>query len=240
MNESLICKASVEKILEIVDAGLSYGLGESQTPGEICVEAAVCCGLGLPHSDDPGCVSQAIRALKIRLNDFSWSSNAARAKGLRRLAIVQLGTLDTINETEFSKQVAELAERTASVALCHANNLSARRSARIARLLASDSVLIANWPDGSIDSGAACTATGLAAGAALSAAAASVANKSFIASDYAASSALASARARNTSEPAHNLSASDKVLSEFAEAVVQILVDLKSPGAQYLYLTEVA
>ena len=73
------------KVLHIVDQGLSKGLGE-QAPGQMCVEAAVCYALGLPHGDDPGCVSPALRRLKIGLNDANWSSPQARAKGLRRLA----------------------------------------------------------------------------------------------------------------------------------------------------------
>ena len=77
------------KVLATVDAGLSHGLGKAK-PGFMCVEAAVCYALGLPHGDDPGCVSPAIRSLKITLNDRYWSSNEARAKGLRRLALAQL------------------------------------------------------------------------------------------------------------------------------------------------------
>jgi hypothetical protein len=47
----------------------------------MCVEAAVCYALGLPHSDNPPCVGYAVRQYKIRLNDSNWSSNEARAKG---------------------------------------------------------------------------------------------------------------------------------------------------------------
>src|SRR5690606_13425965 len=81
-----ITEGLVTKLLGVVDAGLVDGVGEPE-PGKMCVEAAVCYAMGLPHSDKPTCVSPALRALKIRLNDSSWSSNEARAKGLRRLAV---------------------------------------------------------------------------------------------------------------------------------------------------------
>ena len=94
----------ISKILTTVDAGLSSGLGNPK-PGEMCVEAAVCYAMGLPHGDDPGCVGSAVRAFKIALNDKGWSSPLARAKGLRRLAVAQLGSLE-VNQVEFSKQLA--------------------------------------------------------------------------------------------------------------------------------------
>src|SRR6202042_692936 len=74
-----ITRAIAEKVLAVVDAGLTNGLGVAE-PGKMCVEAAVCYALGLPHGDDPACVSRALRSLKIRLNDSAWSSDKARAK----------------------------------------------------------------------------------------------------------------------------------------------------------------
>ena len=64
------------KVLDTVDAGLCGGLG-NRKPGEMCVEAAVCYAYGLPHGDNPPCVSKALRSFKIAINDKSWSSNAA-------------------------------------------------------------------------------------------------------------------------------------------------------------------
>lgn len=60
------------QVRDCVDAGLVKGMGEP-TPGFMCVEAAVNYVLGRPHGDDPGCVSQPLRRLKIRLNDARWS-----------------------------------------------------------------------------------------------------------------------------------------------------------------------
>jgi len=102
-----ITKSVAQKVLATVDAGLVSGMGVP-TPGEMCVEAAVCFALGLPHNDDPGCVTPALRSLKIGLNDSNWSSKQARAAGLRRLAVAQLGSKDVLDEAEFLRRVVEL------------------------------------------------------------------------------------------------------------------------------------
>lgn len=93
------------KVLGIVDHGLSHGLGTPE-PGKLCVEAAVCLALGLPHGDNPPCVGYAVRSFKIRLNDSKWSSPEARAVGMRRLAIAQLGS-DQVDQKEFARLIAE-------------------------------------------------------------------------------------------------------------------------------------
>lgn len=100
------------KVRDTVDAGLVNGVGEAK-PGFMCVEAAVCFALGLPHGDDPGCVSPALRRLKIGLNDRQWSSPAARAAGLRRLAIAQLGSAGVLDDRVFMVRVAEMTIRKA-------------------------------------------------------------------------------------------------------------------------------
>src|SRR5882757_5357777 len=105
-----ITEKVARKVLKIVDAGLSKGMGNPKA-GQMCVEAAVCFALDLPHGDDPACVSRALRGLKINLNDRNWSSKAARARGLRRLAVAQLGSRDHLDDREFAKRVAELAIR---------------------------------------------------------------------------------------------------------------------------------
>src|SRR6202789_3803012 len=87
-----ITRAHIEKINSLLDQGLVNGLGQPE-PGKMCVEAAISYALGLDHGDDPGCVMDSLRLLKIRLNDSRrWTSNRARAEGLRRLAIAQLGS----------------------------------------------------------------------------------------------------------------------------------------------------
>src|SRR5262245_25758668 len=103
-----ITKTVARKVLEVVDAGLVKGVGVPEL-GQMCVEAAVCYALGLPHGDEPNCVAPALRALKINLNDREWSSAAARAKGLRRLAVAQLGSAGALDGREFARRCAKLA-----------------------------------------------------------------------------------------------------------------------------------
>jgi hypothetical protein len=87
-----ITRQQVAKVLAVVDKGLTHGLGDPK-PGKMCVEAAVCYAFGESHNDQPRCVDPVVSALKIILNDKdAWPSDKARAKGLRRLAIAQLGT----------------------------------------------------------------------------------------------------------------------------------------------------
>src|ERR1700677_3947222 len=106
--ETAITSEIAAKVLATVDAGLCSGVGVPEL-GKMCVEAAVCYALGLPHGDEPSCVSCALRSFKIKLNDAKWSSNTARAKGLRRLALVQLGSAGHLDDRKFAKRVAKLA-----------------------------------------------------------------------------------------------------------------------------------
>lgn len=79
-------KKVAEKIIKIIDKGLVSGLGVAE-PGKMCVEAAVCYALGLPHGDNPQCVGKEVRAFKIALNDSWWPTDKDRTRGLRKLAI---------------------------------------------------------------------------------------------------------------------------------------------------------
>ncbi len=226
------------KLLKTVDAGLVRGLGNPK-PGEMCVEAAVCYALGLEHGDDPGCVAPSLRALKIRLNDSRWSSKAARAKGLRRLALVQLGSVGTLDEKEFAKRCATLAiGYCVPVALrAAAKEVEAHRQPLLDAVelcekeptrenaLRAREVATAAAADGAADAAHAADASSSAAAYATAAAA--------IAAAAAAAAADAAADAVYTDT-------ADIVLSTFAERVVQILIDMKAPGCQWLYLTEAA
>lgn len=109
------------RVLKTVDAGLSDGLGKP-VPGHMCVEAAVCYAMGLPHNDEPPCVSLVIRHLKIMMNDMgAWvpedqiedeggAEEQARAEGLRRLAIAQLGS-NTLDDKKILKRLVTIARR---------------------------------------------------------------------------------------------------------------------------------
>jgi hypothetical protein len=101
-----ITEEVASRVLATVDAGLCSGLGVRE-PGKMCVEAAVCLALGLPHGYDPG----PLRSLKVQLNDSCWPSPQERAKGLRRLALAQLGSAGELDELEFADRVTKMALR---------------------------------------------------------------------------------------------------------------------------------
>src|SRR5271166_4432499 len=103
----IITSEIAKKVIETVDAGLCSGLGKP-IPGKMCVEAAVCYALGLP-GDAPICISRALRMLNMRLNDSCWSSNAARASGLRKLSILQLGSNGELDDIAFVQRLVPLA-----------------------------------------------------------------------------------------------------------------------------------
>jgi creatinine amidohydrolase/Fe(II)-dependent formamide hydrolase-like protein len=124
----------------------------------------------------------------------------ARAKGLRRLAVAQLGSRDALDENEFAKRCAKLAIKTVvPIALREAakkqNNTKKRQPL--------------------IDCAEACETAAAAAAEAADAAAGQAAS--------AASDADG-----------------DKILSDFAEGVVQILIKMNAPGCKWLALTEAA
>lgn len=100
-------RETAEKVLAVVNEGLVRGLG-APVPGEMCVEAAVCYAMGLPHGDNPSCVSPILRVLKIGLNDLLWGSGMSRANGMRRLAIAQLNSAGNLDEKEFARRVLDL------------------------------------------------------------------------------------------------------------------------------------
>ena len=128
-----ITEPLVRKLLATVDAGLTNGLGEP-IPGKMCVEAAISYALGEPHGDGPSCVEPCVRAGKIALNDSRWSSNEARAKGMRAVAIAQLGSRGVVGPIRYTARLAELTIRqivpislraAASVIPAHYTNLHA-------------------------------------------------------------------------------------------------------------------
>ena len=239
-----LTEAIATKVLSVVDKGLSSGTG-NRKPGEMSVEAAVCYALGLPHGDDPGCVAPALRTLKIRLNDSNWSSEAARARGLRRLAIAQLGSKDHLDEKEFRRRVVDYALRVSvpsalrsaasihkdekhKAALCEAANRCEKEASRQAAI---DAREVARAAAAAYVGYAAYADAADAATYAAYAAYATTAADAVYAAAYAAYAAAAAAAAARKS-------ARDKSLADYAEAVVQILIDMKAPGCQFLSLTE--
>ena len=230
-----------KKVLATIDAGLVKGVGKP-VPGQMCVEAAVCYAMGLPHSDDPICVSRALRRLKIRLNDANWSSDAARANGLRRLGLAQLGSRDVLDDKEFARRVAELSIRKQlPIALRAAASVQRDTKHQEALMAAAKRCEKEGSRQSALDAQAAAYAAYVAADAADAAYAAYAYAYAYADADAAdAADAAAAAVAAYAAAAAKKSKAAwrDEVLSDFAEDVVQILIDMKAPGCQWLALTE--
>jgi hypothetical protein len=98
-----VTKRIVARVLGVVDAGLVAGWGVP-VPGRMCAEAATCFALNLQNQDAP--FGEAVRAYKYLVNDSDWSSRRARAMGMRRLAVADLGS-DEVDQAEFSRRLAK-------------------------------------------------------------------------------------------------------------------------------------
>lgn len=211
MTDHVIDREVARKVVEVVDQGLCSGVGKP-VPGQMCVEAAVCYAQGLPHGDSPSCVGEAVRRFKISLNDKGWSSNAARAKGLRRVAVAQLGS-DQIDQREFAKEVAlQVTKQLLPIALRAVAKLNPAH-------------------EGSLEASAlACEALtafdGVRKVAQAAQSVATAARGYALAADAAASAAYADAATR------------DGVLSKAAEIGVQALKKLGSKGVEWLDLCD--
>lgn len=98
-EHSIITPEVITRFDSVLARGLCIGLGTSD--GQMCIEAAVCYALNLPHGDNPSCVTPAIRIYKIHLNDTNWSNPNARAEGLRDLGIAQMGSNGVVSNSQF-------------------------------------------------------------------------------------------------------------------------------------------
>ena len=238
------------RVLAVVDAGLVEGLGDPE-PGKMCVQAAVCYAMGIPHSDKPTCVSESLRLLQIKLNDSSWSNNTARTKGLRRLAIAQLGSAGILDEAEFVKRVATMtiqvivpialraaakimpiALRAAAKLESNAKLVGSLEEAALACSLDPSTNNVIKAKDIAADADAAAVSASYAASAANAAVSAAV--SAAAAAAYAAEYA---AYAAESAESAAGAAAFDATLADCCEDVVKILIDLGSPGCAFLNLT---
>ena len=227
------------KVRDTVDAGLCNGVG-NPVPGEMCVEAAVCFAYGLPHGDNPPCVGVAVRAGKITLNDANWSSNAARAKGMRKIAVAQLGS-DNIDQAEYAKRLAlKTIQKIVPLALRAAagmkGNEAHREKLNAAASACESTVELSSASDAARDA-ASCAARAASDAARYAASAASAASDaaSYAARDasYAASCA---ARAASDASDAASDAARDEVLTKAANVQLSVLIELKSPGCEFLHL----
>ena len=93
----------IQELIKVINQGLTRGMGPGRLgPGNLCIEAAVCYTLGLPHSDHPPCVGDAVRKYAILLNDCAWPSKAARAEGMLAFGVAHMGS-NVIDQDEFCK-----------------------------------------------------------------------------------------------------------------------------------------
>lgn len=241
----IITREMAEKVRDTIDAGLVQGLGKP-IPGQMCVQAAVCFALGLPHGDDPPCVAPSVRSLLIRLTDSDqWSSPLARAQGLRRLGVAQLGSAGVLDEREFSRRVAEMTiRRVVPIALRAAAGRvphhAAALEAAAVRCEHEGTSAAARTAAHAADVATAMIAAQVATHAACEAEraawdAAAYADDVADAVAHAAVAAAATAGAVSciaTADP----SAADRILGDFAEWVVAILMEMGAPGCQWLDL----
>jgi hypothetical protein len=236
----------VSKVLETVDAGLVSGLGIPK-PGSMCVEAAVCYALGLPHGDDPQCVAPSVRALKIRLNDSNWSSSFARAHGLRKLAVLQLGTKDALDEIEFAKRTTVFVVNVTLADLLELKYPEQAKACRKAKTLeeAANAATYAANAAASAANAAASAADAATYAANAAASAADAATYAAAAATYAAAAATYAAYATYTAATyaAATYAASaatnfDEVLQKFSDGIADILIDMGVPAVKFLKLLD--
>ena len=236
MKNKQITRAIAKKVLATVDAGLVSGLGTPQ-PGKMCVEAAVCYALGLPHGDNPSCVAPLLRALKIKLNDSNWSSDQARAKGMRKLAVLQLGTAGVLDEKEFLRRVVDMTIRKIvprallSAAGMKTNAAHKEKLEAAAKKCAEDGTR-----ESALEAKSAAAYAAAAHAAARAAAYAAAAAAYAAAADAYAAAAAAAYAAANAADAKKN--ARDESLAFFADEVAQILIDMMVPGIEWLDLLE--
>jgi hypothetical protein len=213
-NKMEINENIARKVLEVVDQGLVFGVG-IPVPGRMCVEAAVGFALGLEHGDKPTCVAPSLRQFKIGLNDAFWSSPEARAKGLRRLALIQLGSKDNLDEIAFVQGLARLAQKWTKGTDSKEAKFAAKEANSKFDLLKTDLLCFHDtWPP-------------LLRRAAI---AARVVRHVWIARER--------KLARHMSDSNSREDILNQFLSDCAEDVVQLLIELRVPGRKWLYLTE--
>ena len=172
-----------------------------------------------------------------QLNDAKWSSNDARAKGMLKVAIAQLGS-DTINQKEFAEIVAF---KTITVLmpivlrdkkyeeealLCESSkNL---HEAKINIYSIKDKLYAAYTYAAAADA-----AANYAAYDAITDAVYAITTVTYSADTAVVAAAVAAAKAA-----AAYANATDKYLLIGANICLEALKELKSPGCQYLYLCE--
>jgi hypothetical protein len=220
INDKLVCN-----LLSVVDKGLSHGLGIAK-PGHMCVEAAVCYALGENHSDDPSCVAHVVRDTKIYLNDRKWSSKKARARGMRKIAVAQLGSKGKIERIPFLQSLGKvIMKKIIQPRLVKAGYIEEAekiKNAKILRGVTLDKIGQKISDDDEEIYNAFDLCNNLIQE-----------NRSF----YSASDIESLIdEIRYIDSVSYSTKKADKILCEFADAILETLIKLRSPGTKYLHL----
>ncbi len=256
LNQVNICK-----LQEIIKIGLCSGTGGGKA-GDVCVEQAIALVFeDNGKTDAPKCVHPVLRGFSIRLNDCQWSSPEARANGLRRLALAQLGTAENFDGKLFVEKMVAYAinnrlphalialgkvfPKEAEVLGVHAQ--ACRNAKTFANMrTAAEAAKDTTWK---IRTDAYAAAYAYAAAAAYAdadadAAAYAYADAAAYAAAYADAAAAAYADAYAAAYKTKFLAEynakkaeyRDKALCETAEYAVQVLIEMKTPGSEFLDL----
>ena len=239
MKTKIDFEALIPKFDKILKRGLRKGGGLKA--GDIgCVENAVCEAIGLPYSDDPKCVAASVRTYKIGLNDAAWSSNEARASGLRDLGIAQIGSKGVVDDVAFAEGLSKLIIRHFIPALFRDVFRDEPKCLEAADRCAA--AVPAATPSAASDAASyaasAARSARYAASDAASAARYAASDAACYAASYAASAASdAASAARYAARAACDAAcdaASDKYLLLSASLALQVLRELKSPGCEWI------
>lgn len=229
-----ITEETIRSLLAVVDQGLSKGryYPDESKPS---IDEAICLALKEPHRPSLLCISPQLRKLLVQFNDVNWTSEAARANGLRLLAVAQFGAAGAIDPELFVREV-----NMALVTKLYPRVLRLRAAAQ-AEPLQSQMLSAADKceSDGSVATTDA--AMPYAAVSGLWGVGASISSSNrFIAIGQleTALDSIAAAIFTVSMFDFHASANSDWLLSKFAEDIVQILVEMGSPGAAFLYLAE--
>lgn len=215
-------------VLAVVDQGLVGGAVGEPTPGGMCVEAAVAYSMGLAFNDQPVCVLPIVRDLKIEINDNdNWSGDAERAQGLRRVAIAQLGSDKAFTRKAFCKALNEAVLEHYVLVPLRQMVKDAPKGLRKELLRLAVAAYEKNPNNGEAEEFLRSAFVGLNDDIETRLCADNYPTKKQIAHSIGYAQAV-----WNACEDA-----GDAELSEFAEVVVGVLQQLKSPGAKWLWLT---
>jgi hypothetical protein len=248
-----ITEQIARKVLRTVDAGVTTCLGV-RVPGHMGVQAAVCYAMDEPHGDEPSCVAEPVRGCVLDLSAYFAGTSMPRSKALRRIAIAQLGTAGTLDDWTFINKLNQamvgkmLSKCLRMVAPKYSEPLARKFLIAASQceteptyLTATLAAQTACYAYGQLKIGAAhAESMGILTGADVASRLIETASMAAIAVDdirpfYGVTNA--SLKARRGMWSLASVGRND-LLGEFAEDIVQILVEMKTPGSQFLYLTE--